>query len=188
MWANDIYAALAGYLLSQNGQDRLEELTSCDHLAAELQKSTLCLLSYPDFGPRQQARDLLESIVKWALKPGSVRTNNHGLMLAEATLYSLAAFDFATNSVVAELEEKLFTIIDAAFDETGLCVENSPAYHMFHIRLLRRILSSGKSDLSPLHGIAPRIGGLLAKVCSTWPDCTLLKEPILRSIVSWLFM
>lgn len=157
-----IFAACSDFLMSDNGEARLQTLTSRDHLMAEVILTALYLSSWSDFPERCKARELVEHVVAWAEKPGSIRVNNHGLMLTSAVIYALSAMGEEGTDRFTEMETTLQRIVEAAFDSTGLCVENSPAYHAFHLRFLGEMVRSGESPHSPIRKLRSRIAEISA--------------------------
>ncbi|PZP14280.1 MAG: hypothetical protein DI611_12350 [Brachybacterium faecium] len=143
-YVNREVRAFHRYITSDDGVDRLNTLTSRDHLTAEYMRTLTYLLTDDRFEARHEAEALLQAAASWALEPGSIAANNHGMMLALSVLHSTP---FIPDSSVDQDEaatKQLIAILRSAFDETGLCVENSPAYHHFYIRYMRSIAEEAK--------------------------------------------
>lgn len=97
---------------------------------------------------RPELDDLWLSHAEWALAPGNIRTNNHGLIDAHGAMALVAVRPEAPVSpnLKAHALERITTALAAQFDAGGFHKEHSPEYHFFAMRYLSMFLSSGWYD------------------------------------------
>lgn len=140
---DDFIDAYYIFISSQKSEEIFDTLTSRDHLVAEQIKNLTYLLAQDDsnFTNKSKAKEILSELVEWAILPGSIVNNNHGMMLASALLH-IPLFIRMTLSkkdrVIDLASNRLIEIVEGAFDSYGLCNENTPAYQNFYIRFLRQ--------------------------------------------------
>lgn len=152
----EIIHSFSRYVRSDAWDQRLDELTSADHLVAELLSSLLYIYSDERFAENPDIPEIIAKLKQWARTPEMYKSNNHGMMLAVSILHSinfpLTSIDphcianGALSTPDRELTElansKLIEILTAAFEPSGFCRENSPAYQAFYIRYMDSILQS----------------------------------------------
>lgn len=122
-------------------------MTSYDHCVA-VRVRTLCMVAAilkarRQAIPRSLVR-IVEDDVSWACDPGNVKPNNHGMMLCAAVLHAAVVFPDVVSSgsePASTAEANLLRIVTGAFDEAGVCLENTPSYHAFYLRFMRDLLS-----------------------------------------------
>lgn len=127
------------------GADLLASMTSLDHSVA-VRLRALCTLACQRraVGRPQPAavERLVRHAVAWARQPGRIAGNNHGMMLAAALAHAHLLWPHVVSpSVVAEATRRLREIIGGAFDEAGVCRENTPAYQAFYLRFARTLVA-----------------------------------------------
>lgn len=147
--AHKIAVSFSSWLLSKQGILRFQHLSSKDHLIAELIISLLQLSSCQQIYSEELVKKLFILAVTWSTDTRNVAPNNHGLMVASSVLLSSPIFQERNtrDELQRYAEEELLDVLGEIFDETGLCLENSPSYHFFYIRHLRRLAN----DLLNLH-------------------------------------
>lgn len=137
--------SFADFVRSNLGQERLATLTSRDHMTAEYVKTLTYLLTFPEFEAQEQARTLVSDGIKWAIEPGHIASNNHGMMLCVSILHGLRFIDTQDrDSIEEQSTQTLSEIVRNAFDSNGICTENSPAYHAFYIRFLNTVIEEAQ--------------------------------------------
>ncbi|MBV7387551.1 hypothetical protein KRX11_02675 [Pasteurellaceae bacterium TAE3-ERU1] len=136
-YINDYY----DFIKLPKSNEVFSTLTSRDHLVAEQIKNLTYLLLQPD-GEIINKNKILEIVLcltKWAILPGSIANNNHGMMLASALLHVPLFLDMPfkeRNKLIKLASKRLLEIVNGAFDSSGLCNENTPNYHKFYINFL----------------------------------------------------
>lgn len=141
---NFVKSFLESYFDFMNTEDYekiLSSLTSRDHLIAEQIRTMTYLLSHENFINNPKIQAIIMIGVNWSLKPGNIANNNHGMMLALALLHTpIFTYNFRLNRIINYIPYQLIKIIGNAFDNTGLCKENTPAYHKFYIWYTKLII------------------------------------------------
>lgn len=156
------------YASSAQGEQRFEGLTSRDHMTAEYVRTLTYLLTDERFESLHEARELIIQASHWAMKPGTIARNNHGMMLALSVIHAEEIVGTeALHGVAKEASSKLIAILRQAFDDTGLCRENSPAYHHFYIRYMKSIVTEAKVLGGALRELIPEIEHLIRRAEST---------------------
>lgn len=132
------------FLLTNESEMVFSSLTSQDHLVAEQIRSVTYLLACEKFTNIAKAEVILRKLASWAQIPGNIVNNNHGMMLALAMLHLPMFIKVENNpsqNTTQFASRRLIEIIEDAFDSTGLCKENTPAYHYFYIVFLRQVIN-----------------------------------------------
>ncbi|OLF40171.1 heparinase II/III family protein [Psychrobacter sp. Rd 27.2] len=142
-FVNEFIQAYYNFIKSQDSEDIFSTLTSRDHLVAEQIKNLTYLLAQDEtkFNNKPEATKIILSLVKWAILPGNIVNNNHGMMLASALLHIplfIKAPELRESTIIELASNRLIEIVESAFDSYGLCNENTPAYQHFYIRFLRQ--------------------------------------------------
>lgn len=149
-----ILEGYAEFMQGERWQDLSKRMTSLDHCVATRIR-TMCALraistvrgiSFPS-----GAREVLREDLRWAGDPYNYAPNNHGLMLAVATMHANEIFPDETPEQVVSVGSMQFeSIIAAAFDDQWVCVENTPEYQGFYLTLCSNVLKfleySSRSD------------------------------------------
>jgi hypothetical protein len=171
------------FTVSARSQHVRSFMTSYDHCVA-VRVRTLCMVaailkSRDHAVPRSLVR-IVANDLEWARDPENVKPNNPGMMLCAAVLHAAVVFPGLVGSeseLARTAEGNLIRIILGAFDESGVCLENTPSYHAFYLRFMRELLSfateyrpdgSLHSTLTPLVDNATKALELLV-----WHDGTL---------------
>lgn len=134
------------YVSSPTGEERLSTLTSRDHMSAMLLQN----LSYMTTLDNQLLKDscckLVSWLLPWCITSENIKQNNHGMMLCSAIMHACIVFNFENkDEIYIKAKTRLTEVISSAFDSTGLCVENSPAYHAFYIRYIKGLIKEAKT-------------------------------------------
>lgn len=141
---NHVVDSYYDFMLSDESEIVFLSLTSQDHLVAEQIRSLTYLLACEKFTNKVKAEFILRNLASWGQIPGNIVNNNHGMMLALAMLH-LPMFIKMENKSSQDMTQlasrRLIEIIEDAFDDAGLCKENTPAYHYFYIMFLRQIIN-----------------------------------------------
>ena len=153
--ARSILDGYADFIESERWAELSERMTSLDHCVASRIR-TICALRaifatleapLPD-----SAIAILETDLAWASEPSRYASNNHGIMLGIATMHAAEVFPRITPEAVAAVGTARFDeILAAAFDETGVCVENTPEYQGFYLTLCtntKKFLEMSSTDNS----------------------------------------
>ena len=125
-------------LCGEQGRSRIP--SSRDHQVAQRLHAMAYLISKDV--PSAEARAIFASDIDWALQPGNIVSNNHGLMLClglldclpwiEDSAYQLRVEEFAAAGIPA--------ILDKVLGDDGFCDENSPFYANLYNIKIREIL------------------------------------------------
>ncbi len=142
-FVNEFIHAYYNFINSQESEEVFGTLTSRDHLVAEQMKNLTYLLAQEEtkFSNKSKAIKILSSLVDWAILPGNIVNNNHGMMLASALLHIplfMKVTALKEDAIIELSSNRLTEIVESAFDSYGLCNENTPAYQFFYIRFLRQ--------------------------------------------------
>lgn len=182
--ADEAVALLSSYwafMTSAVSKDVRDFMTSYDHcVAVRLRTSCMVavMLERAGRGVPPELLRLVRTDLEWARQPGHVKNNNHGMMLCAAVLHAGVVFPgFVDEEQSGLAEDDLARIILGAFDDQGVCLENTPSYHAFYLRFMRDLLpfaaeyypaGSLHSLLAPLMTKASEVIELLV-----WQDGTL---------------
>ncbi|MGA4777951.1 heparinase II/III domain-containing protein [Cellulosimicrobium sp. AB352] len=182
--AEEAVALLSSYwafMTSAVSKDVRDFMTSYDHcVAVRLRTSCMVavMLERAGRGVPPELLRLVRTDLEWARQPGHVKNNNHGMMLCAAVLHAGVVFPgFVDEEQSGLAEDDLARIILGAFDDQGVCLENTPSYHAFYLRFMRDLLpfaaeyypaGSLHSLLAPLMTKASEVIELLV-----WQDGTL---------------
>ncbi|MFM5206518.1 heparinase II/III family protein [Aeromonas veronii] len=121
-------------------------ILSADHCAA-VRLRTICVLFNKYKGDdnenikniRTSLHNIAKKDLKWALTDGTLKYNNHGLMLAIAALHYFRVCEAPDEILEKKIFDFLFTLFDSVFDEYYLCNENTIGYHEFYFKTLREL-------------------------------------------------
>lgn len=143
IFVNDFVDAYYNFVNSYNSEEVFSTLTSRDHLVAEQIKNLTYLLAQDDakFANKEKAIKVLSKLIDWAILPSNIVNNNHGMMLASALLHIplfITMSSIKEDKIIDLAANRLTEIVESAFDNYGLCNENTPAYQNFYIRFLKQ--------------------------------------------------
>lgn len=141
-FVNDFIDVYCSFIHSEISDEIFNTLTSRDHLVAEQIRNLTYLLAQDDtkFTSKANAKKILWKLIDWATVPSNIINNNHGMMLASALLHIplfLEMPESTKNRLITLSSNKLIEIIESAFDNYGLCNENTPVYQNFYIKFLK---------------------------------------------------
>ncbi|MDD6910150.1 hypothetical protein [Actinobacillus minor] len=141
-FVNDFIDAYCSFVYSELSDEIFGSLTSRDHLVAEQIRNLTYLLGQDDirFTNKTTTKKILRKLINWATVPSNIANNNHGMMLVSALLHVPLFIEMSESercNLITLSSNRLIEIIESAFDNYGLCNENTPVYRNFYIRFLR---------------------------------------------------
>lgn len=139
-----ILAGYASFILSARWAELSGRMTSLDHCVA-VRIRVMCQLRaiYALLGrPLPDAAcAILSNDLAWASNADNYAPNNHGIMLGISTMHAAEIFPSTTPTSASVVgAAQLDRIIDAAFDDKWVCVENTPEYQGFYLTLCTNLL------------------------------------------------
>lgn len=142
VFVNNFIDTYYSFINSEFSDNIFSTLTSRDHLVAEQIRNLTYLLAQDDtrFNNKESAKKILLKLVNWAIIPGNILNNNHGMMLASALLHIPLFIEMPEtekNYLINLSSNRLVEVIESAFDGYGLCNENTPIYQNFYIKFLK---------------------------------------------------
>lgn len=145
-FVNDFIDTYYAFINSELSDTIFSTLTSRDHLVAEQIRNLTYLLAQDDmrFSNKENTRNILIKLTNWAIIPSNILNNNHGMMLVSALLHIplfIEMPEIEKNNFINTLSNRLVEIIESAFDNYGLCNENTPIYQNFYIKFLKNQIS-----------------------------------------------
>lgn len=150
---------------SQEGLQRANTIPSADHAAATRLHACLEaaeLTADPTF--RASVARVAHVTLEWICDESTYRPNNHGLMTSIALLnWHVAVERPSGGSRVRDIAvRRIIELADKAFDEDGMCDENTVGYHNFNLRCYDQVMHlQEREDIHPafdqqLHPILER--------------------------------
>ncbi|WP_144794992.1 heparinase II/III family protein [Kocuria palustris] len=137
------WKAAVEHLGGPGGTQRWTDLPSMDHACAT--RIRTCLEAgelIEDEEVRRGIREIADQTVAWVLDDANYRPNNHGLMSSIALLLWHVAVERVEGGSTA-LDTALTRIVELAeeaFDDRGMCNENTVGYHNFNLHCYREVL------------------------------------------------
>jgi hypothetical protein len=142
------------YAKHKDNSEKIKFIRSRDHSAAVRVKCFVRLIERiknKDENRKNIYIKELDKWLQWLSSPDLHYNNNHGLMSATALLTG----DYFLRGKHGELSklgiDRIASIIEAAYDNNGMCNENTIGYHNYNILLYQKI-----SDFLRIHDIHPK--------------------------------
>lgn len=138
-------ATLETYITSDEWSSRATWMTSYDH-AVSIRIRAICTLAvmYQDRGWRlpDAAMRLILSDVERCFEDAArfFKVNNHGAMTALAVVHASSVFSGLPADSCPMALAHLKRILSEIFDSKGIPAENSPAYHVYWLRLMQPLI------------------------------------------------
>lgn len=128
---------------SQEGLQRANTIPSADHAAATRLHACLEaseLTNDPTF--RASVARVAHVTLEWICEDRNYRPNNHGLMTSIALLnWHVAVERPAGGTRIRDIAvRRIIELADKAFDEDGMCDENTVGYHNFNLRCYDQVV------------------------------------------------
>lgn len=137
------------HLNSPLGARRAASIPSGDHAAATRLRACL---EASELEPPQDVlmgiQELAATTLSWLCEPCNYRANNHGLMASIALLsWHVAVERPAGEHAVRDIAtQRILDLARTAFDEDGMCNENTVGYHNFNIRCYDDVLAMDAAE------------------------------------------
>lgn len=173
-----VLTAFNEYFSTPENRKFLYGISSADHATSVRIRTMILALHQPDSDAyRGLAMKVISNDCAWAMEPGSLAQNNHGMMLATAVLHACAVAHGSIEdegAVRASMTEFLIKLLSSVFDEDGMCNENSLGYHEFYLKHLRDLgdFAAADGDLPALSEyigtVLPMVKNALSK--AVWPE------------------
>lgn len=152
-WERGWYSAFEKYG-SPEGLQRANTIPSADHAAATRLHACLEaseLTTDPEF--RYSVARVARVTLDWICDDSTYRPNNHGLMTSIALLnWHVAVERPAGETQVRDIAVgRIVELAGKAFDEDGMCDENTVGYHNFNLRCYDQVMQLQESEnIDPL--------------------------------------
>lgn len=137
------WRAAVSHLSGPEGTARWAQRPSMDHAAATRLRA--CLEAgelVEDADLRTGIRGVADETLAWVLDDANYRPNNHGLMSSIALLLWHVVVERAEGGTTARetAVRRILELADEAFDDRGMCNENTVGYHNFNLHCYREVL------------------------------------------------